>query len=260
MSSSSAGWKRAMNAAVPAPDFEAYANDSLHVEATFAFADTCRDAMRSARGTFVDIGAGDGAVLRSALRQGLLDAFDRIVAIDVSPTRVRRICELAMTRVSASVGEAADLPFENGVVDFAFSHQVIEHVPSDAAMAAEIHRVLRRDGTAYVTSVVKRWYGWYFYRCNGKWRLDPTHVREYRSLEQYAAVFEAAGLRIEHKRTRELGHRIDKIVFRILERLRLVGRGRLRDILSDSPAMRFLSRFQIPVPGYVFVEVLVRKP
>ncbi len=178
------------------PDFERYARDSAHVERRFDFRPECVAAMRAQSGTYLDLGAGDGAILRSAYDAGLLDRFREIVAVDVSQERVARMQRENFARARCLVADAGDLRLDDASIDFVFSHQVIEHVPSDDGMASEIARVLKPGGAAFVTSVAKRPYGWYFYRCGGKWRLDPTHVREYDSVADLAATFARHGLRV----------------------------------------------------------------
>src|SRR5215813_13954974 len=44
------------------------------------------------------------------------------------------------------------LPFPQGFFDSVFASEVIEHVPDVATFIAEIKRVLRKDGTLYLTT------------------------------------------------------------------------------------------------------------
>ena len=70
---------------------------------------------------------------------------------------------------------------ENEIFDVVISSQVIEHVSDDNELLKEIGRLLKSDGIAYISTVIKKWYGFYIYRNGGKFRLDPTHVKEYPS-------------------------------------------------------------------------------
>ncbi len=239
-------------------DFDRYAQEARHFDVPFVFPEVCARAMCTARGTFADLGAGDGAVVRSAYRQGLLRGFGEVVAVDISPVRIARIEDRAFPGLKGIVADASDVPLPSGSVDFVFSHQVIEHVPDDAAMAREIARLLKPNGKAFVTSVTKRWYGWYFYRCNGKWRLDPTHVREYGSMREYEGIFLQAGLEIESSFERRAAHPLDKVAIWSLVRTGLV-RLDAADALIGRPIMRRLGRIEIPIPGYRTAEVLVRR-
>ena len=52
-----------------------------------------------------------------------------------------------------------------------------------------------RAGSLYLTTVFKGWYAWYFYRCEGRWTVDPTHLREYRSDAELLPRVASQGLR-----------------------------------------------------------------
>lgn len=216
--------------------------------------------MQDASGTFLDLGAGDGAVLRSAIDQRLLDRFERLIAVDVSELRVKRLNASSLPRVCGLVGDATGLPLPDSCVDFVFSHQVIEHVASDRQMASEVARVLRTGGTAFVTSVSKRWYGWYFYRCNGRFRLDPTHVREYRDVAALSRLFTEHGLEVASATDRPLGHPLDKIAVRALNRAGLIKTCDMPTVFSSNGFLRGLRGRELRIPGYFYAEVLVTKP
>jgi len=216
------------------------------------------EALAGAGGTFLEVGAGFGVRLRSLLDGGMLPRFQRIVVIDLDPEWLERARAL-VPEAQAIVGDAEHLPLAAGTVDFAFSDQVIEHVPSDAAMAAEIARVLREGGRAYVGSVLKRRWAWYFYRCNGKWRLCPTHVREYTSLREYTGVFTAAGLRVEATHTLPFDIPLGEALLRMMVRLRLVGGLSFYEAHARSRILRLLSKLRIPIPGYFGVWATLRK-
>src|SRR5207248_2495402 len=76
--------------------------------------------------------------------------------------------------------------------------------PGDGMRISEIARVLAPGGTAYVTTVHKKWYGWYFYRCNGRWVIDPTHLREYRNDAELLRERAPAGLQVAENRKTQL--------------------------------------------------------
>lgn len=173
-------------------DYEEYAT-RLHFNGAYRHPEIFFRACRGASGAFVDVGAGDGAKLRAALDVGALVEFSTVVAFDVSSKRVSRLLRLVPEAISA-LGDAQHIPLPDGSVDFYYSDQVIEHVPDDVAMARDILRVLSPGGRGLIGSVVKGKGAWYFYRCNGKWRIDPTHLREYDSLDQFIGLFRSVGL------------------------------------------------------------------
>ncbi len=213
--------------------------------------------MSRSSGTYLDLGAGDGAILRSAVEQGLLFRFNRIVAVDVSAKRIERLlAQPRLANVEGIVASAAALPLADASVDFVFSHQVIEHVPDDGAFAREISRVLRPEGHAFVSSVSKRWYGWYFYRCNGKFRLDPTHVREYRDALELGEVLRRAGLHVVSFVDRPLGHPLDKIALRALTVTGLVPAQRAQAFFVRNRVLGALRGRELRIPGYRYADTL----
>ena len=49
--------------------------------------------------------------------------------------------------------------------------------------------LLKKEGFLYVSSVIKKSWAIYKYRNKGKFVLDPTHEREYRSKEEFLNLF-----------------------------------------------------------------------
>ena len=134
-------------------------------------------------------------------------------------------------------------------IDIIVSTQVIEHVPDDVAMAKEMYRVLSDYGTVYLSTVFKKPYGWYFYRNNGRWVLDPTHVREYTD-HNLLNILESAGFRIvETQKTLDNRPLMDAIV----RRLRF-GRN-----LYSNRVFKLLMNIKIPIPGYYNWEIVCVK-
>ncbi len=149
--------------------------------------------------TLVDIGCGDGALLYAPKAGGYLRG-KRVLAVDHSEQRLRSV-RLIDPEIQCISADAAAIPEiqakECGLV---LCTQVIEHVPDDAKMIGELARILAPGGRVYLSTVFKKWYGWYFYRCNGKWVLDPTHLREYSRDDQLLGLLEKAGFRVESMR------------------------------------------------------------
>jgi 2-polyprenyl-3-methyl-5-hydroxy-6-metoxy-1,4-benzoquinol methylase len=67
---------------------------------------------------------------------------------------------------------------------------VMEHVPDEDAYLAEIRRLLRPSGRAYVTTVFKTTWAWYFRKRDGESVLDTSHLREYTDLRAFRALVE----------------------------------------------------------------------
>ena len=154
------------------------------------------------------------------------------------------------THPNLVIGDACEISLQDSSVDFVITSQVIEHVRDDKLMSEEIYRVLSRGGTAYISTVYKKWYGWYFYRCNGKWRLDPTHVREYSHDSELVSVLEKSGLEVfENVKTLDSRPIMDSI-------LRRIGASRRS---YNNPILRKLRSIRIPIPGYFIWELVCRK-
>lgn len=91
----------------------------------------------------------------------------------------RRGCE-----VECVVADGRDLPFGDGSFDGCLCSETLEHVPDDAAVIREIHRVLRPGGTLLLTvpciisalGLTKRFIHW---ARMGTMIMHPTHLREY---------------------------------------------------------------------------------
>jgi len=240
-------------------DYERYARERPIFWGEIEYPKIFLDAIAGSSGTYVDIGAGDGGQIRSALDQGLLSNFSRVVAVDISAERIARMRPL-LPEVEGIVADAQSLPLPDGSVDFAYSSQVIEHVPDDLAMAREIRRILAPGGTAVVGSALRLRGAWYFYRCNGRWVLDPTHVREYESVEQYVAVFRRAGLNVELTAVYPIFYSISDLMLRALTAARVLKADAAGSLYRRH---RFLERaraIKAAVPRYRHVFAHVTKP
>jgi SAM-dependent methyltransferase len=117
-----------------------------------------------AHGRALDHGCGLGRVTRA-----LASRFDEVVAIDVSPEMVRRAEELhppaEFPNVRFQATDGVHLPLEADSVDFVFSYEVFQHLPTRAVMRqnlTEVARVLRADGLALIHVHRAPWPGTYW--------------------------------------------------------------------------------------------------
>ena len=198
--------------------------------------------------TGLELGCGDGSLLKALENHGFLDNR-LIVAVDAAESRLKVVNSLTNDPI-CMVGDACKIGIKEESIDFLITSQVIEHVRDDGLMAKEMARVIKSGGLAYVSTVYKKWYGWYFYRCNGKWTLDPTHVREYTDDSQLVNKLEDQGFTIIANR-KELDGR--PLIDACLRRLKVS-----RDIYSNT-LLRGMRAVRMPIPGYYIWELLCKK-
>jgi 2-polyprenyl-3-methyl-5-hydroxy-6-metoxy-1,4-benzoquinol methylase len=201
-----------------------------------------------------DIGCGDGAFLAALHNRGL---FRRGLAIDVSAERVQRACERC-PGAEGIVSEATRLGLERGSVDAAICSQVIEHVENDDAVAREIARVLRPGGWFYVGSVLRSKRAWWIYRHSGRSWLDPTHVREYESVEKFRSVIERH-LSIETVIVRPFRYPILDLLARALTYAGLLDGDQFATLYDRRPWLKRVRGLAITPPGYSVIEAVGRK-
>ena len=139
----------------------------------------------------LDVGCGTGATLGVLAEFGEKAAGDRrppfVVGIDSSPQALwysRRRGEYQLVQAR---GEA--LPVRDGSVDVITALDLLEHIPDDAAAAAEFARALRPSGLLLVTVPALPWL-W----SEHDEALD--HLRRYQA-RRLRRILEEAGLEIQ---------------------------------------------------------------
>ena len=196
-----------------------------------------------------DLGSGDGPLFAALARDGVIAPSRPVYAVDLEAERLARVCE-RFPWIRTVVGSADSVPeIADGSLDAVISTMVMEHVPDESAYLAEIRRVLRPAGRAYVTTVFKRTWAWYFRKRDGESVLDTSHLREYTDLGAFRGLVESSGLRIVAlERNRLWFPLLDPVLFRVGGRVR--GRRRL---------LRALRIVKVPIPGYACLEVVVER-
>jgi SAM-dependent methyltransferase len=109
----------------------------------------------------IDVGCGAGRHSFEAYRRGAdVVAFDQNAAeLGEVNTLFRAMADAGEAPPSAHaetvVGDARELPYPDGTFDCVIASEILEHVPADDAVIAELIRVLKVGGQLAVT--VPRW-------------------------------------------------------------------------------------------------------
>ncbi|ENN96227.1 methyltransferase type 11 [Methanocaldococcus villosus KIN24-T80] len=203
--------------------------------------------------SLIDLGCGDGRFLYALYKQGLLKNATRVVGVDISEERIRRLKKLCpfAEGIVADVTDLSQIP--DNSFDVAISNQVIEHVPDDSKMLKEIRKILKPNGLLYISTVIKKWYGFWIYWKNG-FKLDPTHVREYMSEEEFLNLLENNGFMVKEFKTSPIRYPIMDLILRGLIKL---------NIIKPDPAfyqkyklISKLKKLKLKVIGYKSIEVV----
>jgi 2-polyprenyl-3-methyl-5-hydroxy-6-metoxy-1,4-benzoquinol methylase len=199
--------------------------------------------------TLLECGCGDGNLLYSLNKRGYLKHMN-VIAVDLSQNRIKLVNSID-ERFSARVDNVEDLAtIENDSIDMLLSTQVIEHV-DDRKMLDSIYRVISKNGKVYLTTIYKKWYGWYFYRNKDRWVIDPTHLREYESDDE---LFQW----IDPNRFKILSSEKSLLWFPLIDffvkRLRVNNRK-----LFDNLFFSMVRQLKVPIFGYYNWEIILQK-
>lgn len=93
--------------------------------------------------TILDVGCGAGGMLEPLARYG------DVTGVDMQQELVDFCHERGFPNVV--LGDAYDLPAADGTVDLLTLFDTIEHVPDDARVLTEVHRVLKPGGIVFIS-------------------------------------------------------------------------------------------------------------
>ena len=210
-----------------------------------------------------DLGAGDGGTLWPLDHAGLVGVT--IYAVDISAKHVA-LCERLSPKVHGIVSDVAHVDeLAAGSVDSVVSSQVIEHLPDDRVLAPEIARLLKPGGWFYVSSVIRGPRAFWIYKgkppAPKRWQLDPTHMREYASEDEFRAALAHPDLEFDTVRSSRLKFPLTDFAVRAASKARLVAPERLPELYVKGPSWLARARraIGVPIPGYRWVEATGRK-
>lgn len=196
-----------------------------------------------------DLGCGDGPLFRALERDGRIGPSRPVYAVDLEESRLARVA-LRFPWITTVVASADAVPqIDDGTLDAVVSTMVMEHVPDERSYLAEIRRLLRAGGRAYLTTVYKKPWAWYFRKRDGESVLDPSHLREYTDVGAFRRLVEGSGLRVVALERRLLWFPLlDPVLFRLGGRL-----------VSHPGLLRVLRAPRVPIPGYFALEVVLER-
>ncbi len=203
-------------------------------------------------GVVVDLGAGGGTFLLNAARV----TKARLIGVDLSEAALG-LFAACVPQAEAKREDVTRTTLADGSADFVASIMTIEHV-DDAALVREAHRLLRPGGHLLLTSVLRSRRAWYFYRSRqGECVLEPTHLREYPSAENFLSLLPRGEFDVLMAREPVLAYPLIDPLIKCF--FRHSGGQRVRRWLSGTCMEKIRLWTRVPVPGYRAIEVLCVK-
>jgi len=208
----------------------------------------------------LDMGCGDGQLLHTIIKKGLLKDAENVIGVDLSETRCSRFKNNVKIAdvICSDVCNVSQLKSKS--FDIVTCTQVIEHVIEDELLLKEIDRLLKNNSLLYISSVIKKWYGCYIYMNNGKIRLDPTHVKEYSSEEEFTNLLKKNGFKVIETNITPVKFPLLDLLFRMIIRLSFISPdSSIVNLYNNKRIHKFRSIISIPIIGYYTIEVLCKK-
>ena len=200
--------------------------------------------------SLADLGCGDGPWFDLLSRRKIISPIKPVFAVDLSRERLLRVKNRFpwITTINASVDDVPQIPSET--IDWVFSTMVMEHIPNEEKYLSEIYRILNHTGNAYITTVFKRKWAWYFRKRDGTSVLDVNHLREYTDLAGFMNLVKLNGKFsiLDLKLSPLWFPLMDPILFRLYKLKRLNNR-----------LVNVLRKITIPILGYYELHVILTK-
>lgn len=207
-----------------------------------------QEYMRPGPVSLADLGCGDGPWFSLLCRKGYVSPELPVYAVDLEPSRLARVRQRFpwIHTVVASADHTPEIPTSS--LDWVISTMVMEHVPDEIKYLTEIYRVLKPQGKAYLTTVFKRTWAWYFRRRAGTTVLDTSHLREYTDLDSFQnLITRDSPLKIVALQLLPMWFPLlDPLLFRIGKYLPLHNR-----------ALDLLRAVKVPISGYYELHVIL---
>ena len=200
----------------------------------------------------VDLGAGGGTLLYNVSKATNAE----LIAIDMTEEAMSML-QKRVPRAKVLTEDILATSLGNKSCDFCLSTMTIEHV-DDNKFLKEVFRILQPNGYFLVTSVLKTDNAWYFYKDKkGNSVLEPSHLREYSSIEQFKNLLDSNGFKVLIVKTPRVKFPLIDPLLKLLFRL---FNNNFWGELPTTKAGEFLRKmFMVPVPGYYGIEVVAQR-
>ena len=196
-----------------------------------------------------DYGSGGGTLLYNVGRF----SNAKLLGIEQAETAIKQSKSL-IPKTNIIKGNIMNTPFKNECIDFIFSTMVVEHV-DEKNFTSEVYRTLKPGGYFFITSVIKERNAWYFYKNDsGETVLEPSHVKEYKSIRELEDVLKPLGFTIIKSSSPRICFPLVDPFFKLL--IKFLG---IKNLLEWKPIEFLRLSTQIPIPGYYAVEILAKK-
>ncbi|HAQ62490.1 TPA: hypothetical protein DCR49_10935 [Candidatus Delongbacteria bacterium] len=201
---------------------------------------------------FIDIGCGGGLILYSLYKRGYDKKLKEIWGVDLSSERLKGISSISADIKTVQDDAQTLVNVPDNYFDIVVSTQVIEHVPDDGAMINSLSRITAQNGIIYIDTVFKKKWAWYFYKNQqGKYALDPTHVREYMNDSELLSKLNINNMEILLSRKQII---LFPVVNFIVRRLKIKS-----TTILENPLIKLFSLIKVPVPGYYIWKIILKK-
>jgi 2-polyprenyl-3-methyl-5-hydroxy-6-metoxy-1,4-benzoquinol methylase len=242
----------------PTSNFKEYSLNNLHF-----YDDSSPDLLKKglhltnqtvAKPAILDLGCGDGRLIYVLHKNRFFKNESKITAVDLSEDRIKRLKE-CLSFVQAIKSDAVNVHLPSGSFDFVICSQLIEHLDSDKKLLQEIKRLLQPNGVLFISSVVKKKYAAYIYFKKGRFLLDPTHIKEYKSAEVFEDLLKKADFEIIGVKTNQIEYPVIDLFIRLLIRCGLTLES---GFFQKHKTLALLRKFSVPIIGYKNIDVLAQ--
>lgn len=209
----------------------------------------------------IDLGCGSGDILYLLKKDGYLKGA-KVTGLDLDKKAIQTF-KKKLPDAKAIVSDVSNLKtLKNESFDFVICNQVVEHVEDDKALIRQINRLLKKGGTLYLASVMKKWYGLYWHRNKfGQIVVDPTHVREYASSKEFANLLTNQSFYIKNLNVHPGIFPLGDYFLLLLAKAGILNFTNLRDYYLAHPRIYQFSKKMLflPMPGYATIEAVAEK-